>query len=232
MKKKLIFLGHNNNIHRYIEIALLNDIEIVGILDDNYFGNTESLDGLPIIGTETQLGSISSIYADCVYFIATPSSIGTTVSQQKQNSKRLAMIRAAENHDLELINLIHPSSVINPTVQLGRGVLIDALCRLQYAVTLHDYVSIKEQSCLAHHAIVGWNTSILHQVYIGSHVTIGKNCYIGTKCTIIGTDHDLSIGDDCRTHPGVIVMRDLRNGQAAAIATSNGTGIHPLTIYI
>jgi UDP-3-O-[3-hydroxymyristoyl] glucosamine N-acyltransferase len=231
MKKKLIFLGHNTNIHRYIEIAQFNDIEIVGIIDENYFGNTDFLDGLPIIGTEKNIKHIQDIYPGCVYFIATPNTIGSTISQQQINTKRLRMIHIAQAHELELINLIHPSSAINKTVKFGKGILIDALCRLQHAVTLHDHVSIKEQSCLAHHSVIGWNTAILHQVYVGSNVMVGKNCYIGTKCMIMGTDHDLSIGDDCRTHPGVIVMRDMIQGQIAKIATSNGTGIHPITVY-
>ena len=229
MKKNLIFLGHNTNIHRYIEIAELNDIELVGIVDDNYFGNTASIDGLPVIGTEKNLNQVKKVYPGCLYFIATPSSISAV--DQQSNIKRLGMINAAENNSLELINLIHPSSVINKTVHLGKGILIDALCRIQHGVILHDFVSIKEQSCLAHHAMIGWNTSILHQVYIGAHVTVGKNCYIGTKSLIMGTDHNLSIGDDCYTHPGVIVMRDMYSGQNAKIATSNGTGIHPLTMY-
>ena len=53
MTKPLIFLGSSNQITiQLVDVCESLNITIAGIIDSDYFGNTDSLDGIPYIGSE------------------------------------------------------------------------------------------------------------------------------------------------------------------------------------
>jgi len=81
--------------------------------------------------------------------------------------------------------LIHPTAVINPKAELGRGVQVDA-----YAV-IGPGVSIGDSTVIKHHATIDKNT------------TIGKNCLI-FPFSSLGTDpQDITFkGEDTFVHIG------------------------------
>ncbi|MBU4268796.1 MAG: acyl-ACP--UDP-N-acetylglucosamine O-acyltransferase [Acidobacteria bacterium] len=81
--------------------------------------------------------------------------------------------------------LIHPTAVINPKGELGRGVQVDA-----YAV-IGPGVSIGDSTVIKHHATIDKNT------------TIGKNCLI-FPFSSLGTDpQDITFkGEDTFVHIG------------------------------
>jgi UDP-3-O-[3-hydroxymyristoyl] glucosamine N-acyltransferase len=214
MKKKLIILGHSENIQRILDLAQ-DQYNTVGIVDDNYFGNTEQLNGLPIIGTEKNIGSVLDQHHDADFFVATPLTFGSSRSQQYTNQKRLRLILTIEQHQLPTTNFIHPTAIVPATTVIGQGIFIDAYTVLQNHVTIKDYAFIKEQICIGHHSVIGKNTNLGTQCYIGAHVDIGENCFIGIKSALITSDFKLHIGTNSITHPGTVIHRDLPENSLA-----------------
>jgi UDP-3-O-[3-hydroxymyristoyl] glucosamine N-acyltransferase len=214
MNKKLIILGHSENIQRILDVAQ-SQYDVVGIVDDNYFGNTEQLNGLPIIGTEQNIGSVLDQHHDADFFVATPLTFGSSQSQQYTNQKRLRLTSIIDQHQLSATNFIHPTAIVPATTVIGKGIFIDAYTVLQNYVTINDYAFVKEQVCICHHSVIGKNTNISTQCYIGAHVDIGENCYIGIKSSLITSDSKLCIGANSVTHPGTIIHRDLPENSVA-----------------
>ena len=234
MQKKIIFLGHSLNIQRHFEIAHCMGLEPVGFVDKHYFGNTSTLNNLPVIGTEDDMESIIYRYPDCFYFVGISFGISNNDMQSLANQRRCKMIDLIRDHNLPSINLIHPSAVTGRDLSLGQGIFIDALSRIQNGSDLADFCFIKEQCCVTHHAKIGFNTTVCQQTYVGAAVEIGSHCYIGIKNALIAPDAPdgkVVIGDHCITHPGVVIMRSLPAHSKAKIASSQGTGVHPVTIY-
>jgi len=214
MKKKLIILGHSQNIQRILDLANAQ-YDVEGIVDDNYFGNTEQLNGLPIIGTEKNINPVLDQHNDAEFFISTPLTFGATESQKYSNQKRLRFIELVDQLQLPMTNFIHPTAIVPSTTVFGKGIFIDAYTVLQNYVVLNDFVFVKEQVCIAHHTVIGKNTNISTQCYISSHVNIGQNCFIGIKSSIVTSDSELHIGSNSATHPGVIVHRNLPENSIA-----------------
>jgi NDP-sugar pyrophosphorylase family protein len=214
MKTKLIFLGHSANIKRLIDIAK-DQYDILGIIDDNYFGNTDELDGLPFIGTEKNIDSIINSYSNLSFFVVP--SLRNSVNWSQINHRRLTMIEIADQYKLNLVNLIHPTAIIPDTTGLGKNIFVGPYTVFQNHVIVEDYAFIKEQVCLAHDCVIKKNVMISSQAYIGANVTVGQNSYIGIKGAVIASGIKLSIGENCLTHPGSIVMKDLLDNTICSI---------------
>jgi UDP-3-O-[3-hydroxymyristoyl] glucosamine N-acyltransferase len=214
VKKKLVFLGHGTNIKRLIDVAR-DQFEIIGIVDDNYFGNTDTLGGLPIIGSEKNIAPVLSSWADLCFFVASPGRTG--IDWSRTNSRRDCMIDIAENYNLELVNLIHTSAIIPDTTKLGKNIFVGQYTVLQNYVTIEDYAFVKEQVCIAHDCVVKKNANISSQAYLGANVVIGENSYIGIKGAVIASGDSLVIGKNCFTHPGSIVMKNLADNTICTV---------------
>ena len=46
----LVFLGSSSNLELWVELAERAGVTIIGIIDSDYFGNTDNIAGIPIIG--------------------------------------------------------------------------------------------------------------------------------------------------------------------------------------
>lgn len=214
MRKKLIFLGHAGNIQRLIDVAA-HHYDLVGIVDDNYYGNTKVLDNLPIIGTEKNINAVCLEYPDSVFFV-TPT-LRNSINWSQINPRRACMIELAESKQLPLVNLIDPTAMLPDTTILGKNIFIGAYTVFQNYVAVEDYAFIKEQVCIAHNTVIKKNVNLSTQCYIGADITIEENSYIGIKGAVIASNHHLTIGANSITHPGVIVMKDLPNNTIATI---------------
>jgi UDP-3-O-[3-hydroxymyristoyl] glucosamine N-acyltransferase len=214
MPPQLIFLGHSANTQRLIDLAA-KQYDILGIVDDNYFNNTKNLDGLPIIGSEKAITHVLNQYPDACFFVNSPLRISTDWSCL--NPRRIQFVETIKNHQLKLINLIHPTAVVPSTTKLGLGIYIGPYTVLQNHVTIEDNAFIKEQVCIAHHSVIKTNANLSSQCYIGAGVTIGKNVFIGIKGAVIATKNHLIVGDNSITHPGVIVMKNLPDDSVVTV---------------
>ena len=100
-------------------LAELNDIEVLGIIDHHYYGNTDTIGGIPVIGDERWLLDSDNQQAqqwlnECDFFPANWS----TGSQQLYNGANLDLLRLQRIDILDqskarVINLIHPGAFVH-----------------------------------------------------------------------------------------------------------------------
>jgi UDP-3-O-[3-hydroxymyristoyl] glucosamine N-acyltransferase len=179
--KNIIFIGSNSNLRQLIDICELNKVKIEGVLDQDYWGNTETLQGLPVIGSENTF-NFSNSYD---YFIATSWTPPNTEISLRDRKKRFEQMVLLKHKKIECVNIIHPSAVVPSTVKLGHGIMIGANTVIGNYVNISNYCQIREQSYLAHHCEIEQNTILQVQSYVGSCCKIGSNCYVGIKSSII-----------------------------------------------
>lgn len=213
--KPLVFLGTNSNLLLYIESAERLGIEVAGIVDSDYFGNTKQLHGLPILGSEHEFADpdrLSWWKERYCFFIGTNWSPDTF--HVRDVNKRLNFINLIRQYNIEAINLIDPSAFVSKHIRIGQGVYIGPLTCVEPDVEIHDFAQLYYQVGLGHGSIVGENTVLQRRVALTAR--IGKNSYIGMWAKIFRSKI-INIGDNVIVSPGLFVSRDLADNEVVKL---------------
>lgn len=226
MKKPIIFVGSRKSMNRLFIVADLAGYEIIGILDHHYYGNTDNINGVPVIGDERWLldstNSQAQEWLDKCFFFPGNFWSGNQPSNPKSNQQllRLDRIRILEKCGAKIVSLIHPNSyplyIDNKyaAVKLGKGVFIDNNCWIgTNNVEIGDYSTIMEASKIATDSTLGKNVTVAPNSFI-FHCVTGDNCYFGFSSksynykTKIDRDR-LIIGNDVLVWTNAEVMKDI-----------------------
>lgn len=93
-----------------------------------------------------------------------------------------------------LLTFIHPTSFINPTAKIGKGVIIYPMCNIDQYVTIGDGAFLNNSVCVSHHSIVGDCNFMAPGVVISGNVTTGKCSFFGSGTVI---SNNIRIGNSC-----------------------------------
>lgn len=215
MYKPLIFLGSNSNIGLFVDTAEEMGMTVYGILDDNYYGNTESIDGIPFVGSEESF-DFDKERDNYIFFVA-PSVIPiNTLDRQK----RLKMIAIVEQHNLPLATLksnntfISKSAVIHPGAFIGYTACVGANAVMMPHSQLHG------SSALPHHCILGKNSVIERDAHVIGYTKIGENVHIGFGAALIKSGGP-TVGNNAVIHPRIMVLRDVDENEIVSLAGDN-----------
>lgn len=204
-KKPLVFLGTNSNLIQYVDICQLNQIPIHGVIDNDYFGNTASLDGVPVIGTEQSV-CFQTMAKDFDFFVAA----NPVPENPRDVNKRKKFIALLEQHNIQCANIIDPGSRISSMASIGHGTFIGFGASISGHTTIGNYCQFHAQSIVAHHCRVGNNVTLQRKAMIGTGSTVGDNAFIGVN-SLCHRLPGLTIGKNAVIHPGVTVMRDVQD---------------------
>jgi UDP-3-O-[3-hydroxymyristoyl] glucosamine N-acyltransferase len=163
------------------DLCRAQGLTAIGILDQDYWNNTADIDTIPVIGNEYQF-DWSDNYC---YFIATNWIPSNDPIHQRNQAKRLKQINLLKQHNVQCINLIHPTAIVPDTCTLGQGIMIGANVIIGNHCAIGDYCQIREQSYLAHSSTLKNNVVLQVQSYTGTNVVVHENSYIGIKSSII-----------------------------------------------
>jgi acetyltransferase-like isoleucine patch superfamily enzyme len=212
MSKPIIFLG--SSLYHLGELADLCDvlnIAVAGIIDSDYYGNTEMINDIPVIGSE-KTADFETLKKTHDFFIA----ILPSPNVPRNIQKRRMFVDLVDQYDLPCPALVDPSIRLGKHVKFGKGVYVGWMSSVQSHVTLHDHCQIHGMSAIGHNATVGKNTVLQRQVMIPSGSTVGENSYLGlyVKCL---QPSEMKIGSNVLIHPGVIVMRDIEDDEVVTL---------------
>ncbi len=114
---------------------------------------------------------------------------------------------------LQLVNVIHPTAWVSPSVILGRGIYIGAHAVVNSQATVEDGVIINSGAVIEHHCIVGAYTHVGPCAALCGNVKIGSLTTIGAGAVV---KPEITIGDDCTIGAGAAVVRDITASQIVA----------------
>jgi len=227
MTRPLIFVGSRNDFPNLALIAELNGIEIVGILDHHYYGNTDLMSNIPVIGDERWLLDSTNTQAqqwlrNCDFFPANWYEGVQPINKIDMSALRLQRIDVLEKANANIINLIHPNARVDGRTSkyavnfnLGRGILIDDMCWISPNHTqIGDYSQISIGVGIGHNTTIGKNVTISPWVTI-PRCTIGDNSVIGmhAKIDAIATYQSktgiLNIGSGVTVWANALISKDV-----------------------
>ncbi len=101
---------------------------------------------------------------------------------------------------------VHPTAHVDPSVEIGRGVAIDALVGISINAKVGSYVHMYQHAFLNHESVLGDYATAAPQAAIGARVTVGEGAHIGLNASV---REDLDIGEYAIIGMGAVVLNDV-----------------------
>lgn len=187
MKKKLIIIGASGHGKVLLDIALKNEYEVLGFLDDNEA--VKELAGYPVLGKVTQASS----YSDEIEFII---GIGSNAIRK----------RIATECCFKWATLIHPRAVIGHGVTIGEGTVVMANAVVNPFATVGKHCIINTASVVEHDNRIDNFAHISPGAVLAGTVAVGEGTHIGAGAVV---KNNLTIADECVIGAGAAVVKDI-----------------------
>lgn len=215
MTKPLIFLGSNANMEMFTYVCKQHDIPVHGIIDDDYYGNTEHLFGIPIVGSEESF-DFENEKEKYNFFIAA----STVPTVPRDTNKRIKFIGIVNKYNLTCQTLIDKESRVYNPAALGPGCYVGYQAAVTNNSTVGAHSHIHGHAALAHHCTMGINSVLERNSITTGNTHIGDNVNIGLG--VMCVNHaGLRIGNNSVVQPGIILMRDVEENEIVSIAGGN-----------
>lgn len=165
--------------------------DVLGWLDDN-----SALHGTLHCGVEV-LGGLDYLRR------CDPRDLGAIVAIG-YSRVRLAVAAKLDAWGVRLINSVHPSAVVMPSVSMGRGNCICAGAIVQSCVRIGNNVIINTGATIDHDSVLEDGAWIAPGVHTGGCVTIGREAYVSIGA-VIGAG--VTIAEGAVIGAGAVVTR-------------------------
>jgi acetyltransferase-like isoleucine patch superfamily enzyme len=218
--KPLIFLGSNVAMYKLSEVCDMYGIKIHGIIDNDYFGNTEQICDIPVIDSEESLKDLTKLnyYKDNFNFFCAVNWLPENDTIQKRNrDKRRTLINLIDDLNLNCVSLIDPYARVSKYASVGKGTFIDGSVMIEHHVTVGDFVSIYSNSDIGHGSKIGRNCVFQRQVTLTSNSRVGPDCFFG-MCVRALRPHG-EYGENTFIQEGIYIRR---HTVANEIVSTNG----------
>lgn len=213
--RPLIFLGSSSNLDLFVRVAELTNRKIAGIIDDNFFNNTDAVCGIPVIGSE-ESWDFGGTVDQFDYFLGS----SMIPLNHLDRLKRIKMIDIGNRYHLNFATLINPQSEVYPGAVILPGSYVGYCASISNRVTIGQHCQIHSYAGIAHDCQVGDNTSINQQAMVASYTTIGSHVHIGMGAALCKSS-GITVGDHAVIHPRITVMRDVEHNETVHLAGDN-----------
>lgn len=132
------------------------------------------------------------------YFLPTIGYLNISIKTQ--------VLQALLDARLNLYSFIHPTVFLNPTAQIGRGVVVYPKSNIDQNVIIEDGVLINNSCVISHDSIIRRAAYISPGVVASGFVDIGEGCFVGSGSIL---SNGVKIGKNCRIGVGSCVTKNI-----------------------
>lgn len=193
--KRLAIIG-SGDLGRLISYHAVNDrhYEVAGFFDD-FKTKDDMVIGHPVLGKTDE---IMSVYEKGVFdFLMIGIGYKHFDSRKDFFEKYCKLIPIGR--------IIHSSSYIDASCEIGDGVFILPGCVLDHNVRIGNNVLINTGCCIAHDSVVKDHSFLSPGVTMAGFAEVGSCCNIGINSTIID---NVKIADRVQTGGGTVIIKD------------------------
>ena len=159
-------------------LSYYSNIEVVAFFDKELCGS--KIKGIPILSDINEIGVSFHDRIDAIHV-----AIGDNKARYDIYKKILHL------KNLELMTIIHPSSIISPSSTIGKGCFVGASATIQHNTTIGDYTIINTGVIVEHDNIIGEAVHIAPGSCTACRVKINDLAFLGLAVSVIA---DISIG--------------------------------------
>lgn len=220
--KGLVFLGSNSNLYKFTQVCTEHGIAVTGIIDSDYYGNTEEVCGIPVIGSFEDFDNpekLEIFKTNHNFFCATNWMPMTDSVTTRNRQKRKQIIELINKHQLECISLINSRAEVSPHAILGRNVYVDCFVLVEAFANLCDFSSVYAYTGVGHHSTVGHNSVVQRHVSMTGSTQIGADVYVSIASKLL--KGDAVISDGTFIHEGITLHRGTVPNEVVSLTGEN-----------
>ena len=134
------------------------------------------------------------------------------------NDTRKLLFEKVLDFNFNLVTLIHPSSIISPSVsiglatvvmpnvvinagsKIGKAVILNSSCLIEHENTIRDFAHISPKVALAGNVYIGESSHIGIGASVIQGISINENCIIGAGSVVVKniSNNKLAYGNPCK----------------------------------
>jgi len=202
---RVIGIGAGGHARVLLEaLQTRQDIEVIGLLDaDPDLKGAEVL-GVRVLGGDDQLERLHAEGIRDVFI-----GVGGT----SDNAPRRRLFELVKARGFEVLSVIHGSSVLSPSANLGEGTCLCPGAIVAAGATLGRNVIVNTGAIVEHDCEVGDHVHIASGAVIAGAVVIGEGAHVGAGASV---RQGLKIGRYALVAMGAAVVDDVPDGGAVA----------------
>lgn len=216
-KRPVALIGYRSGFDTITDLIEECGLELLGVYDKYFYGNTDEVQGVPVIGSEEEITESDIKNIDFIL------STGWAGHHKKDNIEhngdnlRRQRIKLIKSKKLNCPQMIHPDSFVHRSSipLIGQGVIIGRGCQIRANVSIGAFSYIDNLSSIGHDVTIEENLCMPPYSFIGGHIDFGKNVLIGAGSTIVNSysDRNLKIGHNVKIVAGSTVLKDIPDGK-------------------
>lgn len=191
MNKKIVIIGASGHGKVVANIAKLNDYNEILFLDDDV--NKKECSHYKVVGSSKQIDLLIKNDYDFVVAIG-------------NNKTRMKIYESLADKKAKLSTLIHPTAVIDETVNIGNGTVVMANVTINSSTNIGSACIINTAATIDHDCNIRDYVHVSPGVHIAGNVSIGERTWIGIGANVI---NNLDICSDCIIGAGSVVIKDI-----------------------
>ncbi len=218
VSKPLILVGSNSALYILLESCEQIGIQVHGIVDSDYYGNTETICDVPVIGTEDFLKDQTN-QENYNFFCATNWIPENNPIHIRNKQKRFNLISKIEEHNLNCITIIDPKANVSKYSSIAPGVFIDVNARIEPNVSIGKYSSVMCNTIIGHDTTIGKNCVIQRGCYITANCTLEDNVFVSVASKLL--KNGAHYGENTFIHDGIYIRRSTIKNEIVSMQSKN-----------
>lgn len=201
MPNSVVGLGAGGHAKVIIDILRLSEKwNIACLLDFNSDLKGKTIYGVPVLGDDALLPSLLS--QQITHAFLGVGSVGDP-------SKRISLFTTLIQLGFDIVDVIHPSAVISPSVSMGKGPMVMAGVMINADTRIGDNVIINTGAVVEHDCRIGSHAHVATGAKLSGGVIVGEGAHIGTGAAI---RNHITIGKHAVVGVGAAVVNDVPEG--------------------
>jgi sugar O-acyltransferase (sialic acid O-acetyltransferase NeuD family) len=194
LNREVVIVGYSGHGYVVAEAAILSNRNLKYYLDKNF--NNINPFNLTYLGYELDY-DFNDIGKEFDYILG----IGDNLIRKRASD---FIIQKGMN----LINVIHPSSLMSTKVQLGVGNYISKNVSLNFMVEIGDNCILNTGCIIEHECIIGNAVHVAPGAVVAGNVMIGDNTFVGANSII---KQGITIGANVVIGAGSVILKDIED---------------------
>lgn len=178
-------------------LQMVGEHRVVGFLDANVDVHGTTVNGVPVLGDVSLLPKLRR------------DGVRGGIVGIGDNLVRITYARKILAGGLELVNAIHPSTVVSAMAEVGRNVVAAAGSIICTGARIHDSVIVNTGAIVDHECLVEEAAHLAPGVKLAGRVTVETAAFVGLNACVLPC---LKVGSRAVVGAGAVVIRDVAPG--------------------
>lgn len=203
MNHDAVIVGAGTYGEVYLYYLRQAGVRVAGFLDDRAEKIGSRIDGVPVLGTTSDIEHMLS------------RGIGALYAPIGSNAARVRFHERARSLGISTPNFVHPSAVVDSDIEPNIGVLMLPGVTIMPLSTIGPDVMISANASVAHHSTLERGVFLSTKASVGASIRVGQCTYIGMGATLV-TGKVRRVGANVTIGASATVLTDLPDGIVAA----------------